>query len=148
MVIVRALKVDDLGSLLFGFPVGALDSNRDTLPDKGVLLLVDLHEGGGGQAEFHLFLSLVQLGKGEPRVQALESLPKIPGEQDLLIACPAEGAVLTQLLRVVGIGHLPAQLPLQQMPGRFLNKDIFGVVVAHGVTPYYSLLPIFQLSSL
>ena len=112
VIVSRVLKVDDLCSFLLGFPIGALDSNGDALPDKGVLLLVDLHEGGGGQAEFHLFLSLVQLGKGEPRVQALESLPKIPGEQDLLIACPAEGAVRTQLLRVVGIAHLSAQHPL------------------------------------
>ena len=94
VVVVRVLEVDDLGPLLLGFAVGALD--------------------GDG---LHLLLGLVHLGGGEPRVQALQRLPKIPGEQDLLIAGPAEGAVPAQLLRVVGIDHLPAQLPLQQMPG-------------------------------
>ena len=79
----------------------------------------------------HLFLGLVQLGSGEPRVQPLEGLPKIPGEQDFPVACPAKGAVLAQLFRVVGKGNLPAQLPLQQVPGTLLDEDIFGVVVAH-----------------
>lgn len=134
VVVVRALKVDDLGPLLLGFSVGALDGDGNAVPDEGVLFLVDLHQGGGGQAGLHLLLGLVHLGGGEPRVQALEGFSKIPGEQDLLVACPAESAVLAQLLRVVGIGHLPAQLPLQQVPRRFLDKDVFGVFVAHRIT--------------
>lgn len=131
VVVVWVLEVDDLGPLLPCFAVGALDGDGDAVPDEGVFLLIDLHQGGGGQAGFHLLLGLVHLGGGEPRVQALQRLPKIPGEQDLLVACPAEGAIPAQLFRVVGIGHLPAQLPLQQMPGRFLDENIFGVVVAH-----------------
>ena len=142
VVVVRVLEVDDLGPLLLGFSVGALDGDGDAVPDEGVLFLIDLHEGGGGQSGFHLLLGLVQLGGGEPRVQALEGLPKIPGEQNLLIACPAKGAVFAQLFRVVGKGHLPSQFSLQQMPGALLDKDIFGVVVAHGIThiSYFNLL--------
>ena len=71
VVVVRVMEVDDLGPLLLGFAVGALDGDGDPVPDEGVLLLVDLHQGGGGQAGFHLFLGLVHLGGGEPRVQAL-----------------------------------------------------------------------------
>ena len=46
----------------------------------------------------------------------------------------AKGAVLAQLLRVVGKGDLPAQLVFKQVTGGFLHEDVFGVVVTHGVT--------------
>ena len=140
VVVVRVMEVDDLGPLLLGFAVGALDGDGDSVPDEGIFLLVDLHQGGGGQAGLHLLLGFVHLGGGEPRVQALQRLPKIPGEQDLLVAGPAEGAVPAQFLRVIGIGHLPAQLPLQQVSGRFLDENVFGVVVAHGITAYSEIL--------
>ena len=117
VIVARLLEVDDLGPLFLGFAVGALDSDRNAVSNKGILLLIDLHQGGGGQMGLHLLLGLVHLGRGEPRVQPLESLPKIPGEQDFPITCPAKGAVFAKFFRVVGIGHLPAQLPLQQVPG-------------------------------
>ena len=140
VVVARLLKVDDLGPLFLGFAVRALDSDRNAVPNKGVLFLVDLHQGGGGQVRLHLLLRFVHLGRGEPRVQPLEGLPKIPGEQNFPVACPAKGAVPAQLFRVIGISHLPAQLPLQQVPGRFLNKNIFGVVVAHKITPLFWII--------
>ena len=61
-------------------------------------------------------LGLIDLRGGEPRIQAQQSLPKIPGQQDLFIAFAAKGAVLAQLLRVVGKGDLPAQLGMEQIP--------------------------------
>ena len=85
-----------------------------------------------------IFFWASSMGGGEPRVQALEGPPKIPGQQDFTVACPAEGAVLAQLLRVVGIGHLPAQLLLQQVPGRLLDENVFGVVVAHRIASCFT----------
>ena len=144
MIVGRVLKVDNPSTLFLGFAVGSLDGNGDTVPDKSVFFLVDLNQRGGGKVLLHLFLGLVQLGGGEPRVQALQRLPKIPSEQYFTVACPAEGAVLAQLLRIVGIGDLPAQLPLQQAPGRFLDENVFGVVVAHRITfSVYSALAAF-----
>lgn len=82
----------------------------------------------------HFFLGFINLGRGEPRVQPLEGLPKIPGEKDFPVACPTKGAVFAQLFGVVGKGNLPAQLPLQQVSGTFLDENVFGVVVAHKIT--------------
>ena len=62
---------------------------------------------------FHFLLGFIQLGRSEPRVQPLEGLPKIPGEQDFMITCPTKGAVLTQLFGVVSKDHLPSQLLFQ-----------------------------------
>ena len=135
VVVVRALKVDDRRSLFLGSAAGTLDGDWDAVPDQGILLLVGLHQGCGGEAALHLLLRLLQLGGGEPRIQPLERLPKIPDEQNLPIACPAKSAVFAQLFGVVGIGHLPAQLLLQHVPGALLDKNIFGVVVAHGSPP-------------
>ena len=134
MVVFRVLKVNDRHFLFLRPAAGALDGNGDTVPYKGVFFLVDMNQGGGGKVLLHLLLGFVQLGRGEPRVQPLEGLPKIPGKQNLMAACPAKGAVFPQLFGVIGKGHLPAQFPLQQVPGAFLDKDIFGVVAAHKVT--------------
>ena len=140
--VIWMLKVDDRRFFLLCPAVGPLHRDGNAVPDEGVLLLVDLHRGGGGEAALHLLLGLVHLCGGEPRIQPLEGLPKIPGQQNFAVACPAKGAVFAQLFRVVGKGHLPAQFSLQQMPGALLDKDIFGVVVAHGIThiSYFNLL--------
>lgn len=112
VVVFRVLKVDDRRFLLLCPAAGALHSNGNAIPNQGILLLVDLHERGSGEAVLHLLLSLVQLSGGEPWIEPLEGLPKIPGEQNLLVAFPAKGTALAQLFRIVGKGHLPAQLPL------------------------------------
>ena len=110
MVIFRLLKVNDRRFLFLCPAVGALDGNGDAVPDKGILFLVDLNQGGSGKVMLHFLLGFVQLGRGEPRIQPLEGLPKIPGEQDFMITCPAKGAVLTQLFGIVSKSHLPVQL--------------------------------------
>lgn len=113
VVVVRILKVNDCCFFLLSSTIWTLDSDRNTVPDKGVFFLVDLNQGGGGKVTFHFLLSFVQLGRGEPRVQPLKGLPKIPGEQDFMITCPTKGAVLTQLFGIVSKSHLPAQLLFQ-----------------------------------
>ena len=140
MVVVRILKVNNSRFLFLRPAAGALDGNGDTVPDEGVFFLVDLNQGGGGKVLFHLFLGFVQLGRGEPRVQPLEGLPKIAGEQDFPVACPAKSAVFSQFFGVIGKGHLPAQLPLQQVPSAFLYENVFGVVVANMTIPYLGRL--------
>ena len=84
-------------------------------------------------------LGLIDLCGSDPWIQTQQSLPKIPGQQNLFLAFAAKGAVLAQLLRVVGKGNLPAQLILEQVTGGFLDKDIFGIVVAHKITISYFL---------
>ena len=51
-----------------------------------------------------------------------------------MITPAAKRAAFPQTLGVVGKDDLPAQLPLQQVPGALLHEDVFGVVVAHGIT--------------
>ena len=82
----------------------------------------------------HNLLGFFHLPRGNPRIQPQQSLPKIPGQQNLFIAFAPKAAVFAQLLRIVGKGNLPAQLPLQQLAGGFLDEDIFGIVVAHKIT--------------
>lgn len=94
----------------------------------------------------HFLLGLIKLGRGEPRIEPLEGLPKIPGEEDFSMACPAKGAVYTKLFGVIGKGYLPAQLTFQQMSGTFLNENVFGVVVAHGITSQFIRI-LLQLKS-
>ena len=134
MVVIGIPEVDDRG--IFGFcpAAGLLHGDRDTIPNEEILLLVDLQQGGGGQPIFQSALGLVHLSGCNPRIQAQQSLTKIPGQQDLPVALAAKRAVFAQLLCIVSVGNLPAQLPLQQLPSGFLNEDVFGVVVAHGVT--------------
>ena len=49
-----------------------------------------------------------------------------------MIAFSAQCSVLTQYLLVIGEHNFPAQLVMQQIPRRLLDKDVFGIVVAHG----------------
>ena len=85
-------------------------------------------------------LSLVDLRRGDPGIQAFQGLPEGTGEQDLPVTFAAKGAVLPQHLRVVGKGYVPAQLILQKMASALLNEDVFGVIVAHGVTYLFFIL--------
>ena len=139
MVVPGILKINDSGALFFRFSTGLFDGDRDTVPDQEILFLVDLHQGGRGQAVLQCALRLADLRGGEPRIQAQQSLPKIPGQQDLLIAFTAKGAVLAQFLRVVGKSYIPTQLILEQVTGAFLDKDIFGIIVAHVITFFLNI---------
>ena len=82
----------------------------------------------------HDLLCFFHLRRSDPGIQPRQSLPKIPGQQNLFIAFAPKVAVFAQLFRIVGKGNLPAQLPLQQLAGGFLDEDIFGIVVAHNIT--------------
>ena len=133
MVVIGILKIDNSSFLLFGFAAGLLHGDRDTIPNEEILLLVDLQQGGGGQSVLQCALSLVHLSGCDPRIQAQQSLTKIPGQQNLPVALAAKRAVFAQLLRVVGKGDLPAKLIFKQVTGRFLNEDVLRIVVAHSV---------------
>ena len=63
-----------------------LDRHRDAIPQQKILFLVDLHQGCGGNVRRKFLLHLVQLVRGEPRVQPQKCLPKIPGQQHFPIA--------------------------------------------------------------
>ena len=93
-------------------------------------------------------LGLIHLGRSDPRVEAQQSLPKIPDQQDLLVTFAAKATVSAKFLRVIGKGDLPAQLIFEQVTGAFLYKYVFGIVVAHGVTSCTSILEliIYQIS--
>ena len=135
VVLIWVQEVNHLRTLFLRSASRTFDGERNSIPDKAIFFLVDLHQGGRGKMAFHLFLSFVQLGRREPRVQAFKSLPKIPGQQDILVILPPKGSLFAQFLSIIGIGHLPAQLLLQQVPNAFLDEDIFGVVVAHIINP-------------
>ena len=134
IVVFRMLKINDSGALFLCFSARLFHRDRDPIPNQKIFLLIDLQQGGGGQVMLQFALGLIELNRRDPGIQTQQSLPKIPGQQDLLIAFAAKAAVFAQFLRVVGKGHIPAQLLLEQMPGGFLNEDVFGVFVAHGVT--------------
>ena len=91
-VVFRVLEVDD-GGVFFLCPAARLlYCDGDAVPDQEIFFLVDLQQGCGGQAVLHEPLGLVQLGGGEPGIQAQQSLPKIPGQQNFLVAFAAQGA--------------------------------------------------------
>ena len=92
VVVVWVLEVDNGGVFLLCPAAGLLHGNGDAVPNQEILFLVDLQQGCGGQAVLHEPLGLVQLGGGEPGIQAQQSLPKIPGQQNFLVAFAAQGA--------------------------------------------------------
>ena len=136
MVVIGIPEVDDRG--IFGFcpAAGLLHCDGDAVTNQEIFFLVDLQQGGGGQSVLQCALSLVHLSGCDPRIQAQQSLTKIPGQQNLPVALAAKRAVFAQLLRVVGKGDLPAQLVFEQVTGAFLDEDIFGIVVAHAYTSF------------
>ena len=134
MIAFRVLKVNQRRTLFLGFPTGTLYRDGNPVPDEIVFFLVDLHEGSRGKVALQLAHGLLYLACREPRIQPRERLLHIPGQQDFMITPAAKRAAFPQTLGVVGKDDLPAQLPLQQVPGAFLHEDVFGVVVAHGIT--------------
>ena len=137
MIVFRVFEVDHRRASDFGAAIRPLDRHRDAIPQQKILFLVDLHQGCGGNVRRKFLLHLVQLVRGEPRVQVQKRLPKIPGQQHFPIAGAAQRPVRPQLFGVVSQYHLPAQNILQQVACAVLNKDIFGVFAAHSVPPLF-----------
>ena len=86
MIVFRVFEVDHRRASDFGAAIRPLDRHRDAIPQQKILFLVDLHQGCGGNVCREFLLHLVQLVRGEPRVQAQKRLPKIPGQQHFPIA--------------------------------------------------------------
>lgn len=84
-------------------------------------------------------LGFVHLGRGDPGIQAQQSLPKIPGKQYFLVALAPKGAVCPKDFPVIGKSHLPAQFIPKQMPGTLLNEDVFGIIVAHRINSIFDV---------
>ena len=92
VVVVWVLEVDNGSVFFLCFAAGLLHGDGDAVPNQEIFFLVDLQQGGGGQAALHEPLGLFDLSGGEPRIQAQQSLPKIPGQQDFLVALAAQSA--------------------------------------------------------
>ena len=131
VVVFRVFEVDHRRASDFGAAIRPLDRHRDAIPQQKILFLIDLHQGCGGNVRREFLLHLVQLVRGEPRVQPQKRLPKIPGQQHFPIAGAAQRPVRPQLFGVVSHHDLPAQNILQQVACAVLDKDIFGVFAAH-----------------
>ena len=131
MIVFRVFEVDHRRASDFGAAIRPLDRHRDAIPQQKILFLIDLHQGCGGNVRREFLLHLVQLVRGEPRVQPQKRLPKIPGQQHFPIAGAAQRPIRPQLFGVVSQHHLPAQNILQQVACTVLDKDIFGVFAAH-----------------
>ena len=86
VVVFRVFEVDHRRASDFGAAIRPLDRHRDAIPQQKILFLVDLHQGCGGNVRREFLLHLVQLVRGEPRVQPQKRLPKIPGQQHFPIA--------------------------------------------------------------
>ena len=86
MVVFRVFEVDHRRASDFGAAIRPLDRHRDAIPQQKILFLIDLHQGCGGNVRREFLLHLVQLVRGEPRVQPQKRLPKIPGQQHFPIA--------------------------------------------------------------
>ena len=86
MIVFRVFEVDHRRASDFGAAIRPLDRHRDAIPQQKILFLIDLHQGCGGNMCREFLLHLVQLVRGEPRVQPQKRLPKIPGQQHFPIA--------------------------------------------------------------
>ena len=86
MIVFRVFEVDHRRTPRFGAAIRPLDRHRDAITQQKILFLVDLHQGRGGNVCREFLLHLVQLVRGEPRVQPQKRLPKIPGQQHFPIA--------------------------------------------------------------
>ena len=135
MVLLRVLEVQDPSHPRLRPAARLFHRHRDAVADEEILLLVDLHQGGGGEIALQRLLRLGDLGLGDPGVQLFERRLEIPGQEDLVIVPAAEGAVFAQDLLVIGKLHLPPQLVPQEVAGAALDEDVFGVVVGHMNTP-------------
>ena len=134
-IVIRVEKVDDSRPLDFGLAAGSPDRHGNTVADEGVFFLVDLHERSGGKAIFKYRLGFDDLLVRDPRVEFLEGSAKIPRQQDFFVVLPTQRSVDSQFLGVVGKNNVPAQLVPQQISRALLHEDIFGIVLAHEITP-------------
>ena len=121
VVVQRVIKIKYPNTPDFRLSVRLLDRNRDTVPEIAVLLLIDLDQGGRGQVILQLLHRVLIESIRQPGIQLHHGLPEVTPEHDFPIVFPSKGAVFAQLLRVIGIGHLPAQFVLEQIPCTVLD---------------------------
>ena len=121
VVVQRIIKVKYPHTPDFRLSVRLLDRNRDAIPEIAVLLLIDLDQGGRGQVILQLLHRVLIEGFRQPGIQLHHSLPEVTPEHDFPIVFPSKGAVYAQLLRIVGIGNVPAQLVMEQISCTVLN---------------------------
>ena len=136
VVVGRIVKVDDTSQTFLQIAVWQTEINRHAAGDEAVLQLVGLH-GCSGKGGFQERLDhAVSIGLRHPAIQAEQRRAQILGEQYLTVVGAAQHTVWPQCFLIVGIDQIPAQLIMQQISRHALNKDVFGIVVAHGVISF------------
>ena len=131
MVIVRDIKINDSGPLLFRSAIGFLHLHRDPIPDQEILLFIDLQKRRGRQIRGKRLTGFGDLSIRDPRIELLQSLSEIAPEDNLMIALSSKGPVLAQDLGIIRINKVPAQLVMQQSSRAVLNQYIFRILILH-----------------
>lgn len=135
VIIGGVVEVDEPCHARFHVAVWQAEIDGNAASDEAVFLLVGLH-GRGRKGGFHERLDhAVCISLRHPAVQAEQSRTQVLGEQHLMVVCAPQRAVCAQRFTVVRINQLPAQLVVEQVAGGALNKDVFGIGVAHLIIP-------------
>lgn len=117
----RMFEVENPGSLLVRRAVGANALHRNAVAEHIVFLLVRLQQRVGRQRALEGRYDAGDLVLLQPFVQLEQSRRQIAFENDMLVVDATERAVLAQLLLVVAVDDVPAELAAKQLAGGFLD---------------------------
>ena len=134
MVVAWLVEIEELHPLFHQFAVAVAEGHLYSVPHLVVLLPVGGSQGlrshGGGDLAHGIVVS----GIGQAGVQLSQLLAQDSGQHYLPIGSPAQKAVWPEVLAVISIDRIPAELLLQVIGGGLLDEGVFGVG-AHTLFP-------------
>ena len=136
MVFFGMLKIKNLRCPCFKCTVRLFALHRNTVTQKLILLLVNLHQRCRSSIRTESFNRCGAFVLRQPVVIFKECLPQIAFQYNFMVGSSAKRAVFAELFAVICIDNFPAQLLLQYIACTVLNQYVFGVFVVHSITPY------------
>ena len=127
-------EVENPGSLLVRRAVGTNALHRNAVAKHLVFLLVRLQQRVGRQRALEGRYDAGDFVLFQPFVQFEQSWHQIALEYDLLVADTAERAVLAQLLLVVAVDDVPAELTAKQLASGLLDGLLLRVTTPRHLT--------------
>ncbi len=124
LVVVGIIKVDNLRPHFLRSAVGFYAGHRNTITNKSVFLLVDLHQALRCQMTRHGIASLSKLFLVYPGVEFPQSFAEAAAQEYFVIAVSSECSRLSKHLIVEGIDACPSEFLLEIVSRSFLYQPV------------------------
>ena len=131
LVVIDIGKIHDAGTYLFCLAIRFQASDRHTITQITILLLVDLHQRLRAHVAGHALDGFRQLLVGHPRVETFQSHTEMAHQHHLALSLTSKCSLFAKHLVIEGIHRYPTKFLFLQLGCRFLYEKVFAIVFCH-----------------